>query len=137
MAESILECLTAAVEEKDRPANQVLLITAGGADRAGMLHLGEDLMADLLLSALVAPLPMPKHLERVVLHRWGFGDAWELYPRLLRIAAPITSAPTLNADLDYPRLEPLSLFRMGRNDPCRCGSGKKAKFCHLAAPDTE
>ena len=22
--------------------------------------------------------------------------------------------------------------RLGRNDPCRCGSGKKYKHCHLA-----
>ncbi len=24
--------------------------------------------------------------------------------------------------------------RVGRNDPCPCGSGRKTKVCHLAAP---
>ncbi|MDI3298869.1 MAG: preprotein translocase subunit SecA [Bacillota bacterium] len=29
-----------------------------------------------------------------------------------------------------PRLEPVRVQKVGRNDPCPCGSGKKYKYCH-------
>ncbi len=32
--------------------------------------------------------------------------------------------------LDLPRLEPILVDKIGRNDPCPCGSGKKYKYCH-------
>jgi len=34
-------------------------------------------------------------------------------------------------DVPYVRDEP----KIGRNDPCWCGSGKKYKKCHLAADE--
>ncbi len=32
-----------------------------------------------------------------------------------------------------PRIEPVRRVKIGRNDPCPCGSGKKYKKCHLSA----
>jgi len=132
---SVLELLQGIVTRKDRPENSILLITAGGADRDGVLHPAEELVAEVLLGALEGPLDPPKHLTQVVLHRWMTGDAWDLYPTLSRLVRPATEVPLLRAPnqqlaLAYPAV-PTDLLRMERNEPCRCGSGRKAKHCHL------
>lgn len=33
-----------------------------------------------------------------------------------------------------PTAQQLKRMRVGRNDPCPCGSGKKFKKCHLGRP---
>ena len=38
------------------------------------------------------------------------------------VAAPVSQAPVRTSELD----------KIGRNDPCWCGSGKKFKKCHGA-----
>jgi uncharacterized protein YecA (UPF0149 family) len=38
----------------------------------------------------------------------------------------------LNAAMDAPRLAPVRRRKVGRNEPCPCGSGKKYKKCHEA-----
>jgi hypothetical protein len=47
-------------------------------------------------------------------------------------ARPKTRAPNLLPFLESPRTRPAKL---GRNDPCWCGSGKKYKHCHLASDE--
>lgn len=45
-------------------------------------------------------------------------------------------APTeaaAKAIMESPPLEPERLPRVGRNEPCPCGSGRKAKHCHPEA----
>jgi len=134
-ADSIVTFVREIVAKKDRPENQILLITAGGADRDGYLHPSEEGFADLLIRSLDGPLANLNNLEQVILHRWWEGDAWELYPSLVRICNPMTGISLFGesnrqVELSYPPVT-TTLFRMGRNDPCLCGSGRKAKFCHL------
>jgi preprotein translocase subunit SecA len=40
--------------------------------------------------------------------------------------AAASAAPTAVAAPPFTRASP----KVGRNDPCPCGSGKKYKFCH-------
>jgi hypothetical protein len=53
------------------------------------------------------------------------------------LTAPYGIVPFLDDDLDDDRYEPVpaapSAPRVGRNEPCPCGSGKKYKKCHLDA----
>jgi len=46
-------------------------------------------------------------------------------------------APAAIAGNGKPKLpaSPAGARRIGRNDPCPCGSGKKYKFCHLKTGD--
>ena len=36
----------------------------------------------------------------------------------------------IEEDIEKPSLEGIDLSKIGRNDPCPCGSGKKFKHCH-------
>lgn len=135
-AASMCEFLAAMVARKDVAANGVLLITVGGPDQNGLIHPGEEAMAELFLETAVGLNLQPSHLDRVVLHRWALGDAWDLYPIHRRVVAPSGGAALLKPkggaiELEYPVVIPSALFGQ-RNDPCACGSGRKAKFCHLA-----
>jgi preprotein translocase subunit SecA len=55
-------------------------------------------------------------------------------PSLIAPAAP--PAPVTNGVLQVPRgnnvpkSPPIAVEKIGRNDPCPCGSGKKYKKCH-------
>jgi hypothetical protein len=132
-AQSVAGQVAAVVKDKDVASNQFLLITAGGADTHGCLHPSEELLASLFLDSQLRPLEALNHLEAVVLHRWAIGDAWELFPRFKRIVAPSRLGATESAlDAVYTRISvPSSFWGTGRNDPCACGSGLKAKNCHL------
>ena len=52
--------------------------------------------------------------------------------RIVRLTLPYEAFPLFNIDTD-PRPEGVDppTPPLGRNDPCRCGSGKKYKSCHL------
>jgi hypothetical protein len=135
---SVAQTVAEVVEKKDIEVNEILLITAGGPDRLGLIHPGEELVAGLLLDGIADLDLRPSPLRRVVLHRWAAGDAWEIHPTRRRVVAPQAHGaagvepPRQGVELAYPRVViPSSVFG-GRNDPCACGSGRKAKHCHLA-----
>jgi hypothetical protein len=136
-AESIRRQLESIVSRKDDSRNQILLITAGGPDRAGMIHSGEEMIVDFIRNEFDSLNLTPTHLKQVLLHRWGAGDVFELFPTARRVAAPasITTHTPGGVDrftLAYPTIT-LSQNLLGkRNAPCACGSGLKAKVCHLA-----
>jgi preprotein translocase subunit SecA len=43
------------------------------------------------------------------------------------------AAPSSNSEPDEARTVRRSVPKVGRNDPCPCGSGKKYKKCHGSA----
>ena len=51
-------------------------------------------------------------------------------PQMQRVDAPVNVAPT-NGDSDFTPGD-TDWSKVGRNDPCPCGSGKKFKACHYA-----
>jgi uncharacterized protein YecA (UPF0149 family) len=63
------------------------------------------------IPAFVRPL-MIRAFSYATLTRWGEVDAH----------APTVQPPSANA--------PSLASRVGRNDPCPCGAGKKYKHCH-------
>jgi preprotein translocase subunit SecA len=66
---------------------------------------------------------------------WGSGGAApaaEPAPQPGRAAAPAGVAPR-----PKPAVQPVrAMPRVGRNDPCPCGSGKKYKKCHMPADES-
>ncbi len=53
------------------------------------------------------------------------------------LAEPHVHGPDCDHDHDHQHAAPVEPFRrdtpkLGRNDPCHCGSGKKYKKCHGA-----
>jgi hypothetical protein len=64
------------ISRKDRPGNDVLLISAGAPDRLGQVFLAEEALANFLVAH---PQPIvTNYLQRVVLHIWGTGAAFDL-----------------------------------------------------------
>jgi hypothetical protein len=74
-------------------------------------HLAEESTS----SSLIDVLPEPRAPQPVRAHRPEYADAAPDEPPLLPVTTPIRNI--------VPKL--------GRNDPCWCGSGKKYKKCHL------
>ena len=65
--------LRAAVRRKDRPENNVLLISTGAPDRLGNQYPAEEILAGFLLDH---PEPIEaNHLSDVILHFWSSGRA--------------------------------------------------------------
>ena len=115
------------VARKDEPSNDVLLLTAGGPNPQGLTFPGEEFVAGLLFEHGAA-LNAPRHLGRMILHRWGSGDAWELFPQEREIAT--RARPSLPDGLTYAMPAVPAELAPGRNDPCPCGSGNTFKRCH-------
>jgi hypothetical protein len=68
--------LRAAIRRKDRPANNVLVISAGAPDNFGRCFVGEEVLADFMLrnpEGITA-----ERLSSVILHFWSTGRAVEL-----------------------------------------------------------
>lgn len=49
-------------------------------------------------------------------------------PDMAQFLKPMELAPTVAQKIRKPT-NPAAIGRVGRNDPCPCGSGKKFKFC--------
>jgi preprotein translocase subunit SecA len=47
-----------------------------------------------------------------------------------QVSSPIAQLATVGASSDRKQQARVSGKKMGRNDPCPCGSGKKFKKCH-------
>jgi len=129
---SVRERIRQGVARKDKPNNHLLLITAGGPDNRGEAHPAEEAIAGLITEDVEAIGLTTEFLEKVILHRWSVGDAWELFPEPKMIVEPGSRrvAGARPPTYTYPAL-PHTGQRMERNHPCLCGSGKKAKYCHL------
>lgn len=83
-----------------------------------------------LVAAEGAPLDVARF------HEAGLGyidDVMEVLEPMERVGYDDTQGDTLSAWTAQPSLPVSNPWRgVGRNDPCPCGSGKKAKHCHLA-----
>jgi hypothetical protein len=64
------------IARKDRPDNDVLLISAGAPDQSGQAHPAEEVLAEWMLSK---PQPTTAtHLKAIFLHIWGSGATYSL-----------------------------------------------------------
>lgn len=73
LAHAEWEKLRTAIHRKDRPGNNVLLISAGAPDRLGNQYPAEEILAGFLLDH---PEPIvADHLSDVLLHFWSTGRA--------------------------------------------------------------
>ena len=102
--------LRAAVRRKDRPGNNVLLISAGAPDRFGNQYPAEEVLAGFLLDH---PESIESdHLSAVILHFWSSGravnilgeapqEAWPpIYQGLTPAFQPFRTSPADDASVD-------------------------------------
>ena len=109
-ASSEWDRLRSAIHRKDKPGNDVLLISAGAPDRFGSQYPAEEVLASFLLDH---PEPFAcSHLSAVILHFWSSGRAvnllgevpLEAWPPIYQGLSPAfqpfrtTDAVTLSAD---------------------------------------
>lgn len=68
-------------------------------------------------------------------HQWKrFADPWEFYtPDAIEKRQQLWAEQDAAADAEAPETYLRTSPKIGRNDPCPCGSGKKYKKCCLAA----
>ena len=59
-----------------------------------------------------------------------------LFARLQRMLKPMRTAAHPDAVPPDAKPEPIRVTRIGRNERCPCGSGKKYKFCCLGLPSS-
>lgn len=112
------------VKDHDEVENDVLVISAGAPDRTGLCLIADEVAVEEHILRRIA-LPQPDHLKRILLHRWTFGDVYELYPsyRLISSArvqdrgGPFTVPTTAIGD---------DLW----NDGCPCGGPASFASCH-------
>lgn len=101
------EKLRAAIRRKDRPGNDVLLVSIGAPDRFGQQYLAEEVLAEFLLDH---PEPVESdHLSSVILHFWSSGRAVDIlgdgpkelwppiYQRVLPASQPFVTFATIAA----------------------------------------
>jgi hypothetical protein len=110
--------------EHDTPTNHVLLISAGAPGRSdGFALVGDEIAVEPWILKTVA-MPKPRHLKRILLHRWSHGDVYELFPRYKELApsringggplvVPVSKAPSWLSSSD-----------------CPCGTGAPFANCH-------
>jgi tetratricopeptide (TPR) repeat protein len=82
--------------------------------------------------ALVTPLSPDVRQElldraRMSLEHLSRGEILEFAPQMVGGSQPAQRSP---APPQAPRSAPGDAAKVGRNDPCPCGSGKKFKHCH-------
>jgi hypothetical protein len=95
-------------------------------------------IGDPSIFATARAAPLNSNLRHVVLREFGPDQDLLFLPRSEVAAAGLDYAPKyvvredqLNALLAGVRVaEALAAKKLGRNDPCFCGSGKKFKKCH-------
>lgn len=110
--------------EHDNVGNDILLISAGapgGPD--GFPLVGDEIAVEPWIARTLS-LPRPKHVKRILLHRWSYGDVYELFPSYTTLSAsevksggphvvPVGGAPEWVWDAS-----------------CPCASGKVFRECH-------
>ena len=80
--------LEARIADKDEPENDWLFITAGAPDATGFTYPAEELLA-LFLRDNFRMTYQPKHLKRILIHLWGRGEAFEIWPELNQVFPPL------------------------------------------------
>jgi len=85
------------------------------------------------------PMPSPEEVERAQAMAQAQAQARELAAKreqeklkaTQEEATKITDTPKPQAPREQPKTQPIKVEKkVGRNDPCPCGSGKKYKNCH-------
>ena len=110
--------------DHDNPSNDILLISAGApAGGDGFPLIGDEIAVEPEIIQTIS-LPTPRHLKRILLHRWSFGDVYELFPQYTRIV-----------ESEIPSSGP-SVVPVGEvpywswNADCPCSSRKPFRACH-------
>jgi hypothetical protein len=119
------QLLTKLVNDHDVPGNDVLLLSAGAPGISGLCLLGDEIAVEPSLLEYMQ-LPAPSHLKRVILHRWAFGDVYELFPRLRCIAASLVSLAE-GGVIAIPARDFISDVWVAH---CPCGSRRAFAKCH-------
>lgn len=113
------------VDQHDVDVNDILLVSAGAPSRADGFGLVSEEVAVEPWIARTMTFPRPRHLKRILLHRWSFGDVYEIYPEYRVLVDPAISSQ------GGPEVIPV-----GRPPEwawlveCPCGSGAQFRDCH-------
>ena len=110
--------------EHDVLDNDILVISSGApAGLSGFPLIAEEIAVEpSILQTL--NLPEPKHLKRILLHRWSFGDVYQLFPEFVTIVGPKT-------DCTGPCVVPVAKApEWVWEIECPCGKGKIFRECH-------
>lgn len=108
----------------DRPGNDVLVISAGAPGRSDGFALVADEIAVEPWMMRTVVMPQPKHIKRILLHRWSHGDVYELFPDYRELSAPLVTG---GGPLIVPVGEvPEAVWSL----PCPCGQGESFETCH-------
>ena len=114
------------VADHDQRENDILLISAGAPSRSGLCLIGDEIAVEEHILGKIA-LPQPDHLKRILLHRWSFGDVYEIYPSQRKI---------VNARVEEtggPYIVPVTRIpAVVWNSECPCGSQSAFGACHGA-----
>ena len=121
------------------PASRALAHWVSGFEHAtacfpDLLELDDDAVRDCL-DRIFRHLPAETGEQRArVAELDRLEPVGELDDALEALVAEVAELDALTRDLRY-RIEPVrrSTPKVGRNDPCPCGSGRKYKHCHGAA----
>ena len=108
----------------DVSGNDILVISAGApAGFDGFPLISEEVAVEPAIMQTLN-LPQPKYLKRILLHRWSFGDLYELFPNY---------SPIVESEIDCggPCVVPVGTSpEWGWNSECPCGSGVVFRQCH-------
>ena len=119
--------LATLVSDHDRAGNDILLLSAGAPGISGLSLVADEIAVEPNLIEYMQ-LPSPRHLKRVILHRWNFGDVYELFPTLRCIASPLVSL----AEGGVVILPTRDTIPDAWTSTCPCGSGQVFARCHGA-----
>lgn len=116
--------------EHDDPRNDILLISAGAPGGPDGFPLISDEVAVEPWIMRTLNMPKPKHLKRILLHRWSFGDVYELFPRYITLVeSEIHSGG--------PHIVPVGKVPEWVWDAgCPCASRKAFRECHGSSANT-
>jgi hypothetical protein len=112
------------IREHDIPGNGTLVISSGApAGVDGFALISEEIAVE---PARVQTLNLskPKYLKRILLHRWSFGDVYELFPEYINI---VKSTMDCSGPCVVPVGKPPD---WAWNIECPCGNGKIFRQCH-------
>jgi hypothetical protein len=110
--------------EHDNPGNSILLISAGApAGVDGFPLIGDEIAVEPEIMQTIS-MPVPTYLKRVLLHRWSFGDVYELFPQYTRVVESeiLSGGPSVVPVAQVPEWAWIA--------NCPCGSGKPFRVCH-------
>lgn len=116
------------VAAHDREGNDILLLSAGSPAASGLCLLADEIAVEPQLLECMT-FPAPRHLKRIILHRWAFGDVYELSPTLRCLAMPTVSLSEGGVIVVTAR----GVVADAWSESCPCGSGQPFASCHGCA----